>query len=46
MVAYPHLPSDDVWALGAYVRLLIRDVPIGDFPPAGSGPAGALLSPQ
>ena len=44
MVAYPQLSNDDVWALAAYVRLLIRDVPLGDFPPAATVERGAMLT--
>jgi cytochrome c oxidase cbb3-type subunit 2 len=35
MAAYDVLTDGDVWALAAYVRSLIRERPIYDFPPAG-----------
>jgi cytochrome c oxidase cbb3-type subunit 2 len=35
MASYDALADSDVWALAAYVRSLIRERPIYDFPPAG-----------
>jgi mono/diheme cytochrome c family protein len=34
MAAYTNLSDDDTWALAAYVRLLVRERPLSDFPPA------------
>ena len=34
MAPYADLSDAETWALAAYVRLLVRDRPLGDFPPA------------
>jgi hypothetical protein len=34
MAAYANLSDSDTWALAAYVRLLVRERPLNDFPPA------------
>lgn len=35
MRAYATLKDDEVWALAAYVRVLVHEHPLGDLPPAG-----------
>ncbi len=35
MMAYA-LPDEELWALAAYVRVLVRERPLEDFPPAGT----------
>jgi mono/diheme cytochrome c family protein len=35
MGAYDGLDNDDLWALAGYVRLLVRERPLQDLPPAG-----------
>jgi mono/diheme cytochrome c family protein len=42
MAAYSALSDDELWALSAYVRLLVREHPLHEFPPArvaDGGPA-------
>jgi hypothetical protein len=39
MHAYP-LSDNELWALAAYVRLLIHERPLPDFPPARTLGAG------
>jgi mono/diheme cytochrome c family protein len=34
MAAYASLKDDEIWALAAYLRLLVRERPLNDFPPA------------
>jgi mono/diheme cytochrome c family protein len=34
MIPYTNLKDDELWALAAYVRLLVRERPLNDFPPA------------
>jgi cytochrome c oxidase cbb3-type subunit 2 len=34
MAAYSALSDDELWALAAYVRLLVRERPLHEFPPA------------
>jgi mono/diheme cytochrome c family protein len=34
MAPYAALKDDELWALAAYVRLLVRERPLSDFPPA------------
>ena len=34
MMAYTALSDDEVWALAAYVRLMVRERPLDEFPPA------------
>jgi mono/diheme cytochrome c family protein len=34
MAAYSNLSDDETWAVAAYVRLLVRERPLSDFPPA------------
>jgi cytochrome c oxidase cbb3-type subunit 2 len=36
MGAYDALPDDQIWALAAYVRLLVRERPLHELPPAGT----------
>jgi len=36
MASYDALADSDLWALAAYVRSLIRERPVYDFPPAGT----------
>lgn len=36
MPSYSALPDEELWALAAYVRVLVRERPLEDFPPAGS----------
>ncbi|HEY0712061.1 MAG TPA: hypothetical protein VGF45_05270, partial [Polyangia bacterium] len=35
MAAYPMLSDDEIWALAAYVRLLVRERPLEYLPAAG-----------
>jgi mono/diheme cytochrome c family protein len=35
MGAYDGIPDEDLWALASYVRLLVRERPIEQLPPAG-----------
>jgi cytochrome c oxidase cbb3-type subunit 2 len=39
MAAYEQLKDDELWALAAYVRLLVREQPLFRLPPAGDRPA-------
>ena len=40
MGSYDALSDDEIWALAGYVRALIRDRPVEDFPPAATRPPG------
>jgi mono/diheme cytochrome c family protein len=39
MAAYSALSDDELWALAAYVRLLVRERPLHEFPPARTAEA-------
>jgi mono/diheme cytochrome c family protein len=41
MAAYSTLSDDELWALAAYVRLLVRERPLHEFPPARTAEARA-----
>jgi mono/diheme cytochrome c family protein len=40
MGSYDALSDDEIWAVAAYVRALVRDRPIEDLPPASAPPPG------
>jgi mono/diheme cytochrome c family protein len=44
MGAYDGLGDDEVWALAAYVRLLVRERPLHELPPAGTEASEAAPS--
>lgn len=45
MSAYDALGDDELWALAAYVRLLVRERPLHQFPPAGTSLTGSTTAP-
>jgi mono/diheme cytochrome c family protein len=42
MAAYKDLSDDEIWALAAYVRLMIRERPLEGFPPARNPEMGLV----
>jgi mono/diheme cytochrome c family protein len=46
MAAYSALSDDELWALAAYVRLLVRERPLHELPPARTAAVPATVTPE